>query len=96
VRVFSKSGMAYGYLIDNIYFVDFDRDIEFFLAAVIHVNENRIFNDNLYQYDEKGLPFLKELGLAVYRFEKQRDRQHRPDLTDLPFAPATPTSASPD
>ncbi|NNE29978.1 MAG: hypothetical protein HKN16_10085, partial [Saprospiraceae bacterium] len=43
-RIFNKVGFAYGYLTDVAYIVDFKNQVEFFLGAVIHVNENRIFN----------------------------------------------------
>jgi hypothetical protein len=50
IRIFSKSGQAYGYLIDNAYIVDFEKKIEFLLTAVIQVNENQIYNDDTYEY----------------------------------------------
>jgi len=70
IKIFSKSGMAYGYLTDNAYIVDKENDIEFFLSATICVNDNQIFNDDKYEYDEIGLPFLAKLGQVVYKFEK--------------------------
>ncbi|MCU0448713.1 MAG: class A beta-lactamase-related serine hydrolase [Bernardetiaceae bacterium] len=80
IRIFNKVGNAYGYLIDNAYVVDFDRGIEFLLTAVIYVNEDGIFNDNQYEYDEIGYPFLANLGRAVYAYELTRPRARRPDL----------------
>ena len=81
VRIFNKIGMAYGYLIDNAYVVDFDNNVEFLLTAVIHVNDNQIFNDDQYEYDEVGFPFLAELGRAVLAYERQRERSNAPDLS---------------
>ena len=81
IRIFNKIGMAYGYLIDNAYVVDFEDDVEFLLTAVIYVNDNQIFNDDEYEYDETGLPFLAELGRAVLAYEQQRERTHQPDLS---------------
>ena len=81
VRIFNKIGMAYGYLTDNAYVVDFDNNVEFMLTAVIHVNENQIYNDNQYEYDEIGLPFLSKLGQAVWQYEQQRERKYQPDLS---------------
>ncbi len=72
LKIHSKSGLAYGYLIDNAYIVDEENEIEFFLSATIHVNENQIFNDDNYEYDEIGLPFLATLGKIVYEYELKR------------------------
>ena len=74
-------GQAYGYLSDNAYIVDLDRGVEFLLTAVISVNENRIFNDDEYEYDEIGVPFLANLGRVVYDYELQRERAFKPDLS---------------
>lgn len=68
-KIFSKSGSAYGYLTDNAYIVDNKNNIEFFLSATVHVNENGIYNDDNYEYDEVGIPFLAELGRLIYKSE---------------------------
>jgi hypothetical protein len=81
VRIFNKVGQAYGYLIDNAYIVDFEAGVEFLLTAVVQVNRNRIYNDDDYEYDEVGFPFLASLGRAVYGYELQRERPRRPDLS---------------
>lgn len=80
-RVFNKVGDAYGYLIDDAYVVDFEAGVEFLLTAVIQVNANQIYNDDTYEYDEVGLPFLARLGRAVYEHELRRERPRRPDLS---------------
>jgi hypothetical protein len=38
IRIFNKTGMAYGYLTDCAYVVDFDEGVEFILAATVNVN----------------------------------------------------------
>ena len=81
IRIFNKIGQAYGYLTDNAYVVDFENNVEFMLTAVIHVNENQVYNDNQYEYDEIGLPFLAKLGQAVLAYERQREREGQPDLS---------------
>ncbi len=81
IRIFNKIGMAYGFLTDNAYIVDLDRNVEFMLTAVIYTNENEIFNDGVYEYDEIGLPFLSELGRAIFEYEMAREREHQPDLS---------------
>ncbi|MBK8944297.1 MAG: serine hydrolase [Ignavibacteriae bacterium] len=72
IKIHSKSGLAYGYLIDNAFIQDKENKIEFFLSAVIHVNEDQIYNDDKYEYDEIGLPFLANLGKIIYEFKKGR------------------------
>jgi hypothetical protein len=81
VRIFNKVGQAYGYLLDDAYVVDFEAGIEFLLTAVIQVNANQIYNDDTYEYDTVGLPFLANLGRAVYAHELVRPRPRRPDLS---------------
>ncbi len=81
VRIFNKVGLAYGYLTDVAYVVDFENGVEFLLAATIHVNENGIYNDDNYQYTQLGLPFLATLGRVVYEYELKRKRRHKPDLS---------------
>ena len=81
IRIFNKIGMAYGYLTDNAYVVDFENNVEFLLTAVVYVNDNQIFNDDQYEYEETGLPFLAELGRAILAYEQQRERDYEPDLS---------------
>ncbi len=81
IRIFNKVGLAYGYLIDNAYIVDFNNNVEFFLSAVIYVNEDGIFNDDKYEYDKTGFPFLANLGKVIYNYELKRNRRYAPDLS---------------
>lgn len=80
IKIFNKVGFAYGYLTDCSYVIDTERGIEYFLTATVHVNENKIYNDGKYEYDD-GIKFLTELGKGVYNLEKERLRQGKPDLT---------------
>lgn len=80
IRIFNKVGEAYGYLIDNAYVVDFENKVEFLLTAIIYVNEDQIFNDDKYEYDEIGRPFLSNLGQVINEYEKVRQRPYLPDL----------------
>ena len=68
------------YLTDCAYIFDTKNNIEFFLTATIHVNDNRIYNDGKYEYDEVGIPFLAELGKQLYQLELTRYREHPADL----------------
>lgn len=72
IRIYNKVGMAYGTLTDVAYIQDKENDVEFILTATVHINENGIFNDGIYEYDELGLPFLAELGRQVYQYELER------------------------
>lgn len=71
ITYLNKVGWAYGYLTDVAYIRDMENDIEFFLAATIHVNANKTYNDGVYEYEEIGLPFLGELGRLIYNHELQ-------------------------
>ncbi len=46
--------------------------MEFVLAATLYVNDNGTFNDDRYEYQTVGLPFLRALGQAFYRLELSR------------------------
>lgn len=68
-RIYNKVGLAYGTATDVAYVKD-RNGIEFFLTATILTNKNEIFNDNQYEYDQLGIPFLAALGREIYQFEK--------------------------
>lgn len=81
IRIFNKVGDAYGFLIDNAYIVDFEKKIEFMLTAVIYCNSDEVFNDDKYDYDTIGFPFMANLGKTIYEFEAKRKRKVKPDLS---------------
>ncbi len=81
IRIFNKEGDAYGQLIDVAYVVDFDKKIEFFLSAEIYCNTDEIINDDKYDYETIGYPFMKNLGNVIYDYEVKRKRNHYPDLS---------------
>ena len=66
IKIHNKVGYAYGYLTDCAYVIDNENDVEFILTATVHVNENQIFNDDTYEYEELGIPFLAALGREVH------------------------------
>ncbi len=80
MRIFNKVGNAYGFLTDITYIVDFEKNIEFALTATIHVNKDETFNDDKYEYNTVGFPFMKNLGKAIYDYELTRERKHLPNL----------------
>lgn len=69
IRVYNKVGDAYGFLIDGAYFHDVKNNAEFILSAIIYCNSDEIFNDDKYDYDAVGFPFLKELGRAIHEHQ---------------------------
>jgi hypothetical protein len=83
IRIFNKVGDAYGFLIDAAYIADFENKIEFLLSAVIHCNPDGIYNDDKYEYEQVGFPFMKHLGEVIYEYEKTRVRKHLPDLSSF-------------
>jgi hypothetical protein len=80
IRIFNKVGDAYGFLTDNAYVIDFKNGVEFMLSATVYVNEDQIFNDDRYEYDTIGFPFLGNLGRVVYDYELARKKKYKPDL----------------
>jgi len=74
IKIYNKVGDAYGTLTDCAYVHDTKNDVEFLLTATILVNENAIFNDNNYEYEEVGFPFLAELGREIYNYELNRKK----------------------
>lgn len=81
LRIFNKVGDAYGQLIDAAYIVDFDNKVEFMLSAAINCNTKQVLNDDTYDYETIGLPFMKHLGEVEYEYELERHRLNVPDLS---------------
>lgn len=85
IRIFNKVGDAYGFLIDACYFADHKNNVEFMLSAVIHCNSDQVFNDDKYDYDTIGFPFMKNLGQVIYQYELKRIKRQLPDLSEFKF-----------
>lgn len=83
LRVFNKVGWAYGFLTDVSFIADVESGVEYMLAATLYVNRDGILNDDAYDYDEIGFPFMKALGTWIHAYEKTRPRARKPDLKDL-------------
>ncbi|MBC3783729.1 serine hydrolase [Spirosoma utsteinense] len=81
VRVFNKVGWAYGFLTDASYVVDFENKVEYMLTATAYVNRDGILNDDRYEYESIGHPFMYQLGQTIYQHELTRKRTHTPDLS---------------
>ena len=63
IKIFNKIGFAYGHVIESA-FIKTKRS-SFILSAIIKVNNNRIYNDNIYEYESVGFPFFAELGREI-------------------------------
>lgn len=74
LKIFNKYGNSYGFIIDNAYITDKQKGIEFILTAVIQANQNEIYNDNKYEYEEICYPFMKNLGRLIYDIEINRKK----------------------
>lgn len=74
LKVYNKVGYAYGTLTDCAYIKDIKNNVDFMLTATILVNKDEIFNDDNYEYDEIGIPFLAQLGREIYDFELSRKK----------------------
>lgn len=83
IRVFNKVGWAYGFLTDASYIADFKNKVEFMLTATIYVNSDGILNDNKYDFETVGHPFMYQLGQTIYNYELQRKRKYQPELSDF-------------
>ncbi|MET1260897.1 serine hydrolase [Flagellimonas sp. DF-77] len=73
IKIYNKVGYAYGTLTDCAYIVDEENGIAFMVTATILVNKDGIFNDDHYEYDSIGIPFLAQLGRELYAIEKKRN-----------------------
>lgn len=67
IKIYNKTGQAYGFTTENAWVVDTLTGSHFFLAATIYTNQDGILNDDEYEYDEIALPFMADLGEAVAR-----------------------------
>ncbi len=85
MRVFNKVGWAYGFLTDVSYIADFKNKVEFMLTATVYVNSDGVLNDDKYDYDNIGYPFLYQLGQTIYQYELKRNRLHKPKLSKFEF-----------
>lgn len=81
IHIFNKVGDAYGFLTDAAYIMDAKSGVEFLLSATIYCNSDGIFNDDKYDYETIGLPFLKNLGQVIYQYELKRERKVKPDFS---------------
>ena len=51
------------------------------LAEPVYVNSYGILNDDRYDYDSIGYPFMYQLGHTINQYELGRDRRYKPHLS---------------
>jgi len=51
------------------------------LSATISCNSDGIYNDDKYDYDTVGYPFMQHLGEVILKYEQTRKRKYPPNLT---------------
>jgi hypothetical protein len=83
ICIFNKTGDAYGFMIDVAYITDVKNNVEFMLCATISCNSDGIYNDDKYDYEKIGLPFMKNLGEIIYESELKRRKKHKPWLKNF-------------
>ena len=83
IKIFNKAGDAYGFVLDNAYIIDTMNKVEFLVSAVIYCNEDGILNDNKYDYETIGFPFMKNLGQLLYNYELKRKKGVLPSFDNL-------------
>jgi len=57
-----------------------EKKVEFMLSATLLCNKDGIFNDDKYDYETVGFPFMKNIGQLIYEYELQRKRKNIPNL----------------
>ncbi|HWS27482.1 MAG TPA: serine hydrolase [Xanthomonadales bacterium] len=71
LSIASKNAQSYGYIGDSAFIVDQSRDLAFGLSAMVFVDRDGVLNDGDYAYADIGRPFLRELGAAVWAYERE-------------------------
>ncbi len=66
-----KNGMAYGYVGDVRYLHDSEARAQCLLAAVIYCNADGVINDDQYEVESIGIPFLAALGRAALAVSRE-------------------------
>lgn len=74
-KIYDKVGGAYGFLTNTAYVLDEKTGIEFLLSATIYCNSDGILNDDRYEYEQTGYPFMRALARLIYAKEQERNKQ---------------------
>ena len=73
IDISNKVGYAYGYLTDCALIEDNKHGVSFLITATIHVNKDEIFNDDVYEYESVGIPFLAEVGRQLHHYYVEKE-----------------------
>ncbi len=65
ITIYNKVGFAYGQLSDVAYIKR--ENVYVILTSTIDVNTNKIYNDDKYDYDSIGFPFLAEISREIIK-----------------------------
>ena len=65
IKIYNKVGFSYGQLSDVAYIKK--KNVSIILTATIDVNTNKIYNDDIYDYDSIGFPLLAEISREVIK-----------------------------
>ncbi len=66
LRIYNIVGLAYGFATDIAYLKSANQKVECFIAATTYSNNDGVMNDNKYDYQTTGFPFLKYLGTEIF------------------------------
>jgi hypothetical protein len=66
LRIYNIVGLAYGFATDIAYLKSTNQKVECFIAATTYSNNDGVMNDNKYDYQTIGFPFLKYLGTEIF------------------------------
>jgi hypothetical protein len=69
IKIFNNSGKGAGFMVDNAYVIDTKNGVDFFLTVVIKCNRADIYGEKYYEYDNIGLPFMKNIGRLIHEYE---------------------------
>jgi len=64
-RIFSKIGIAYGFVTESGYVVDFINQKDFLFSVSLYVNADDIVNDGTYEYEKIARPFIANFTRLV-------------------------------
>ena len=63
LEIYNKVGTAYGQLTETALIISKNNTI--ILTATMTVNENQLYNDDVYEYDSIGIPFFSSLSKEI-------------------------------
>lgn len=89
IRIINIIGQSFGFMTDVMYFVDFEKGIDFFLSMTSYQNKNGIIGDGIYGMEEVSFPFFEQIGKEVYQDEilQKRTAKELPDFLIKIFEP---------